>query len=135
MTAISGYVKKAVAENKTVPEDKMSLFASSAPKGEVLGKCPRCGNDVAETPKAFSCVNRACKFALWKDSKFFTAKKKKLTKAIVIALLNEGRIFMQGLYSEKTDKPYNATIILVDDKPESYPSYRMEFEQKKEANK
>jgi DNA topoisomerase-3 len=131
MTAVTDYVKKAVAENKTVPEDKVSLFASSATKGEVLGKCLRCGNDVAETLKAFSCVNRACKFALWKDSKFFTAKKKKLTKAIVIAFLTEGRIFMQGLHSEKTGKPYNATIILMDDKPDSYPSYSMEFEAKK----
>jgi DNA topoisomerase-3 len=131
MTAITDYVKKAVMENKAVPEDKKALFASSATNGgEVLGKCPRCGNDVAETPKAFSCVNRSCKFCLWKDSKFFTAKKKKLTKSIVIALLTEGRIFMQGLHSEKTGKPYNATIILVDDKPDSYPGYSMEFEQK-----
>jgi DNA topoisomerase-3 len=133
MSAINGYIHKAVAENKVVPDDKKSLFASSAPSGngEVLGKCSRCGNDVSETPKAFSCVNRDCKFCLWKDSKFFTAKKKKLTKSIVIALLTEGRIFMQGLHSEKTGKPYNATIILTDDKPDSYPSYSMEFEQKK----
>ena len=129
MSAITGYVRKAVEENKTVPDDKKSLFASSAPNGgEVLGKCPRCGNDFTETPKAFSCVNRDCKFCLWKDSKFFTAKKKKLTKAVAIALITEGRIFMQGLHSEKTGKPYNATIILTDDKPDSYPGYSMEFE-------
>ena len=115
-----------------MPEDKKALFASSAPNGggEVLGKCPRCKNDVTETPKAFSCVNRACKFCLWKDSKFFSAKKKKLTKAIVTTLLTEGRIFMSGLMSEKTGKPYNATIILTDDNPDSYPSYTMEFEAK-----
>ena len=128
MAAINDYVKKAVADNSSVPEDKKLLFASSAQNsGEVLGKCPRCQNDIAETAKAFSCVNRACKFALWKDSKFFTAKKKKLTKDAVIALLTEGRIFMSGLHSEKTGKPYNATIIL-DDTGEGYPNYRMEFE-------
>ena len=134
MAAVADYVRKAVVENKTVPDDKKALFASSVPSGsgEVLGKCPRCGNDVTETPKAFSCVNRACKFALWKDSKFFSAKKKKLTKVIVTALLTEGRIFMSGLHSEKTGKTYNATIILTDDKqPDSYPSYKMEFETKK----
>jgi DNA topoisomerase-3 len=131
MAAITDYVRKAVTENKTVPDDKKSLFASSAPNGgEVLGKCPRCENNVAETPKAFSCVNRDCKFCLWKDSKFFTAKKKKLTKTIVIKLLTEGRIFMQGLHSEKTGKLYNATIILTDDNPDSYPSYSMEFDKK-----
>ena len=129
MRAINDYVRKAVTENKSVPEDKKSLFASSAPNGgEVLGKCPRCGNDIAEMPKTFSCVNRECKFCLWKDSQFFSAKKKELTKAVVITLLTEGRIFMQGLHSEKTGKSYNATIILTDDKPDSYPSYSMEFE-------
>ena len=127
MAAINDYVKKAVAENKSVPEDKKSLFDSSAPNGgEVLGKCPRCDNDIAETAKAFSCVNRACKFALWKDSKFWTAKKKKLTKDVVIALLTEGRIFMSGLHSANSGKPYNATIIL-DDTGEGYPNYHMEF--------
>ena len=135
MSAILGYVKRAVADNKVVPEDKKSLLASYSSDcgtgGEVLGKCPRCGNDVTETPKAFSCVNRDCKFCLWKDSKFFTAKKKKLTKEIVLALLTEGRIFMSGLHSEKTGRTYSATIILTDDKPDSYPSYAMEFETKK----
>ena len=134
MAAISDYVQKAVADNKTVPEDKKALLSSYSSSGndggEVIGTCPRCNNDVAETSKAFSCANRECKFALWKDSKFFTAKKKKLTKTIAIALLTEGRIFMSGLYSEKTGKPYNATIILVDDKPDSYPSFSMEFEKK-----
>ena len=131
MAAINDYVRKAVDENKTVPDDKKSLFASSSENGgEVIGKCPRCGNDVAETRKAFSCVNRGCKYALWKDSKFFTAKKKKLTKAVAVALITEGRIFMSGLHSEKTGKPYNATIYLVDDKPDSYPSYSMEFEKR-----
>ena len=113
-----------------MPEDKKSLFASSTPNGgEVLGKCPRCKNDVTETPKAFSCVNRECKFCFWKDSKFWTAKKKKLTKAVVLALLNDGRVFIQGFHSEKTGKPYNATIIL-DDKGEGYPGFSMEFEKK-----
>jgi len=134
MAAISDYVQKAVANNKTVPEDKKALLSSYSSSGngcgEVIGTCPRCKNDVAETPKAFSCANRECKFALWKDSKFFTAKKKKLTKTIAIALLTEGRIFMSGLHSEKTGKPYDAKIILVDDKPDSYPSFSMEFEKK-----
>ena len=144
MAAVTDYVKKAVAENNAVPEDKKALFASSSPssggsgsnRGESLGQCPRCGNDVAENLKAtgkvpnYSCANRDCKFALWKDSAFFTAKKKKLTKTIVIAFLKEGRIFMSGLHSEKTGKPYNATIFLTNDKPDSAPSFRMEFEKK-----
>ena len=137
MGAIADYVKKAVADNKAVPEDKKALLSSYASSGggtggEVIGQCPRCSSDIAETAKAFSCVNRGCKFALWKDSKFFTAKKKKLTKAIAVALLTKGRVFMSGLHSEKTGKPYDATIILVDDAPDAYPSFSMEFAKNKD---
>jgi DNA topoisomerase-3 len=135
MAAISDYVRKAVNENKTVPEDKKALLSSYSSSGgyengDVIGSCPRCNNDIAETQRAFSCVNRGCKYALWKDSKFFTAKKKKLTKAVATALLTEGRIFMSGLHSPKTGKSYSATIILVDDNPDDYPKYDMEFEKK-----
>lgn len=42
---------------------------------EVVGRCPRCKADMTETPKGFFCENRACSFALWKNSKFFSAKK------------------------------------------------------------
>ena len=49
------------------------LFPS---KKESLGKCPRCGGSVVELKKGFVCENRDCGFAIWKESKFFTAKKK-----------------------------------------------------------
>ena len=38
---------------------------------KVLGKCPLCGGDVVETPKAYGCSNwksNGCKFAIWKNS-------------------------------------------------------------------
>jgi len=78
---------------------------------------------------AYSCVNRNCKFAIWKDSKFFTAKKKKITNDIAIALINEGRFFMSGLHSSKTGKTYNATVIL-NSEGENYPTYSMEYDTK-----
>ena len=96
MNTAADYVRNTVSDNQTVSEDKKHLITSrkGTESGEVLGKCPRCGNDIAENKFAFSCTNRDCKFALWKDSKFFTAKKKKLTKNIALALINEGRIFI-----------------------------------------
>ncbi|MCL2604145.1 MAG: DNA topoisomerase 3 [Defluviitaleaceae bacterium] len=135
ITAISNYVSNAVMENKTVPNDKKSLFASvsngdyNSKPAEILGVCPRCNNDVVDNRDMFSCMNRWCKFALWKDSKFFTAKKKTLTKTIARALITEGRIFIKGLYSSKTDKTYDATIIL-NHEGEGYPTYSMEYEKK-----
>ena len=49
------------------------LFPSNR---EVVGVCPRCGSNVTENKKGFCCENKECKFALWKSSKFFSAKKK-----------------------------------------------------------
>ncbi|MCL1882784.1 MAG: DNA topoisomerase [Defluviitaleaceae bacterium] len=131
MNAVAEYVRNTVSSNQTVPEDKKHLITprKGAGSGEVLGKCPRCKNDILENKVAFSCANRDCKFAIWKDSKFFTAKKKKLTKDIAIALINDGRIFLSGLYSSKSSKTYNATIIL-DSEGTGFPSFTMEYEKK-----
>ena len=40
-----------------------------------------------EGKKGFFCDNRDCAFALWKDNKFFTSKKKTITKSVAVALL------------------------------------------------
>ena len=48
---------------------------------EAVGPCPRCDDAVIESKKGFFCENRECRFVLWKDSKFFAAKKKTLTGA------------------------------------------------------
>ena len=129
MIAINRFVADTVKSHSTIPDELKALFPSDGVGGEVIGKCPRCGGDVAESPKGFFCDNKVCKFAIWKNSKYFTSKKVKLTKDIVIAFLTEGRIFMSGLFSEKSGKTYNATIIL-DDKADGYPSFKMEFEPK-----
>lgn len=36
-------------------------------EGVSLGKCPMCGKPVVERPKSYSCSDRECKFALWKN--------------------------------------------------------------------
>ena len=105
---------------------------SQGVKGEIVGKCPRCMGDVEEKSKGFFCENKDCKFALFKDNKFFTIKKKKITKVVAKKLLGEGRIHMEGLYSEKTGKTYEATIIL-EDTGEGWPRFRMEFGDAKKA--
>lgn len=132
MISIGKFVGGLVKTHNTASDEGKALFPSNRQSGEVIGKCPRCKNDITEAPKGFFCTNKSCKFGLFKDSKFFTAKKKTLTKATAKTLLSEGRIFMSGLHSEKTGKSYNATIIL-DDKGEGYPGFRMEFENKKGA--
>ena len=57
-----------------------------SPPREVVGKCPRCGGEVAEMQKGFFCQNEGCKFAIWKNSKWWEMKRKQPTKTIVAAL-------------------------------------------------
>jgi len=126
MIAIGRFIADTVQTQRAVPDENKTLFPTNRQPGEVIGKCPRCGNDITEAQKGFFCSKKDCKFGLFKDSKFFTAKKKQLTKDIAIALLTEGRIFISGLYSEKTGKTYDATILL-ENKGEGYPGYKMDF--------
>ncbi len=54
------------------------------------------------------------------------AKKKPLTAAIVAALLQDGRVKLKGLFSEKTGRKYDCTVLL-DDNGEGFVNFRMEF--------
>ncbi|MDD2956789.1 MAG: DNA topoisomerase 3 [Oscillospiraceae bacterium] len=94
--------------------------------GEPVGICPRCGAAVREGKKSFYCGNRDCGFALWRDSRFFVAAKKELTKEIAAALLEKGRVSLSGLYSPKTGKTYRATVVLED--TGKYVNFKLEFE-------
>ena len=81
-----------------------------------VGVCPVCGAPVAEfSGKGFFCENRICKFAIWKDNRFFTGKGKEVTKELVSELLEKRRVDMTGLVSEKTGKVYDATVLLFTD--------------------
>ena len=99
------------------------------PPREVVGKCPRCGGDVAELQKGFFCQTESCKFAIWKNNKWWELKRKQPTKAIVTALLKDGRAHVTGLYSEKTGKTYDATVVLEDDG--RYANFKLAFDRQK----
>ena len=119
----------------TAPEEQFTkLFAAGRKDREAVGTCPRCGASVYEGQKGFFCENRDCAFALWKDNRFFSSKKKSITKTVAAALLKEGRISMSGLYSEKTGKTYDAEVIL-DDTGGKYVNFKLEFPVKKGRRK
>ena len=106
---------------------------------EVIGICPRCGKPVYEGKKSFYCSGYKdtppCGFALWKNDRFFSAKKKELTKKIAATLLKDGRVNMTDLYSEKTGKSYDAVVLLADTNPHGgnggkYVNFKLEFSDK-----
>ena len=82
---------------------------------DVVGKCPRCGGNVTESEKGFFCETSDCRFGLWRDNKFLTAKKITLSKKMAATLLKDGKIFVKGMFSEKTGKSYDATLVMSDD--------------------
>lgn len=102
------------------------LFPSGRP---VVGKCPRCGGPVTESKTGFFCERRDCRFGLWKDNRYLSAKHIILTKKMAEALLKDGRTFVSGMYSEKTGKSYSAYLVLTDDGQKS--SYALEFDREK----
>lgn len=122
MSGISEMVRSLIANAYPV-KDSDILFEAER---KSIGTCPRCGAPVVEHSKGFVCTSRDCRFALWKENRFFAAKHKELTSSIAAALLKEGRVFVKGLYSEKTDKTYDATIVLVDTGGE-YVNFKLEF--------
>lgn len=104
-----------------------TLFPSDR---ESVGKCPRCGGAVTENKKGFCCSDKSCGFAIWKENRFFTAKKKTVTKAIVRSLLESGKVALTGCYSEKTGKTYDCVVVL-DDTGGQFVNFTMEFAAKK----
>ena len=100
----------------------------------VVGKCPRCGKSVVEGQKSFFCEGYydkpPCGFALWKNDRFFTSKRKELTKKIAASLLKHGRVAVTGLFSEKKGVFYDATVIL-DDGGGEFVRFKLEFDNKK----
>ena len=94
---------------------------------EEIGKCPRCGSPVYVGKGNFYCSNKECSFCLWEDNKFFSSKKKKLTKRIAKELLDKGWCRVTGLYTPKKPQLYDA-VIRLDDSGGKYVSFKMEFD-------
>lgn len=94
---------------------------------ESIGKCPRCGSPVYVGKGNYYCSNKECSFCMWEDNKFFSSKKKKLTKKIAAELLDKGWCRVTGLYTPKRPQLYDA-VIRLDDSGGKYVSFKMEFD-------
>ena len=120
-----GKMMSDLTANYKVVKGAEVLFPSGR---DVIGRCPRCGSEVTESRKGFFCENHDCHFALWRDNKFFKMKHMTLMKPQAVELLKSGKVFVKGLYSEKTGKLYDAWVVL-DDNGE-FIRYRVEFERR-----
>ena len=122
MAEIEAQVRQLVKTYSCISADKQNLFQSER---VIIGKCPRCGENVYEGKKNFYCGNRSCQFVMWKNDRFFEQRKKAFTPKIAAALLKNGKAKVKGLYSEKIGKTYDATVLLADTGGK-YVNYRVE---------
>ena len=111
MAGIEAQARDLVTAYSCVSEDKQKLFQTER---VAVGTCPRCGETVYEGKKNYYCGNRACQFVMWKNDRFFEERKKAFTPKIAAALLKHGKVKIKGLFSPKTGKTYDGTVLLAD---------------------
>ena len=94
--------------------------------------CPRCGKPVYEGKKNFACSDRACQFVMWKNDRFWTSRRKEMTRKMAADLLKKGRTSVKGMWSEKKGSTYDAVVIL-DDTGGKYVNFKLEFPKRKDG--
>ena len=129
MDGIRDMVREIVSTYSCISEDGKKLFA---PEKESIGACPRCGQPVYEGKKNFACSDRSCGFVLWKNDRFWTSRKKELTKKMATDLLKKGRTNVKGMWSEKKQTAYDAAVILCDTGGR-YIDFKLEFPKNKRS--
>ena len=92
-----------------------------------VGVCPVCGSSVEEQQKGFFCSNRQCRFALWKNNRYFESISKNLTATVAQKLLSDRKVRLKGCKSAKTGRMFDATVVMTVT-AEGKPQYSMEFE-------
>ena len=122
MRQIEAQARSLVSTYNHVNEDGQRLFQKERVS---IGICPRCGEAVFEGKKNYYCGNRSCQFVMWKNDRFFEERKKEFTPKIAAALLKSGKAKVKGLYSVKTGKTYDGTVLLADTGGK-YVNYRIE---------
>ena len=111
-------------QNYEVIRDSEVLLSKEA---NAVGKCPLCGSAVEEKAKGYFCSNRGCKFALWKNSRYFESIGKSITNATAQKLLASGKVKLKGCKSKKTGNTFDATVYMkVSD--DGSTKFNMEFD-------
>ena len=126
MDGIETMTRELVQTYSAVLEDKKDLFKAEKPE---IGKCPRCGSPVYEGKKNYYCSDRDCAFVMWKNDRFFEDRKVTFSAKIAAAFLKSGKAKVKGLYSPKTGKTYDGTLVLADTGGK-YVNYRVELPKK-----
>ena len=126
MGGIEAMARELVQTYAAVLDENKNLFQTEKPE---IGKCPRCGSPVHEGKKNYYCSDRGCAFVMWKNDRFFEERKVTFSAKIAAALLKSGKVKVKGLYSPKTGKSYDGSIVLADTGGK-YVNYKIELPKK-----
>ena len=129
MTGIETMTRELVSTYPFLSDKEKERFKEEKP---VIGKCPRCGADIYEGRKNYYCSNRDCAFTMWKNDRFFEERKVTFSPKIAAALLKDGKAKVKKLYSPKTGKTYDGTILLADTGGK-YVNYRITIQRDREV--
>ncbi len=123
MDEISEYIRRMVDENRMGSDAKNLMQLMYEP----VGICPCCGKSVIEKSKGFFCESNECKFALWKDNRFFESMSKKITRSVAEQLLSKNKAKLKGCKSAKTGKTYDCSVTMsINDA--GAPQFGLEFD-------
>ena len=111
MQGIEAMTRELVESYPVLAANDPALFKEEKP---VIGSCPRCGAPVYEGKKNYYCSDNGCGFVMWKNDRFFEERKVSFTPKIAAALLKDGSVKVKKLYSPKTGKSYDGSIVLAD---------------------
>ena len=128
MQGIEAMAQELVKTYASVLSEKQELFKTEKTE---LGKCPRCKSPVYEGKKNYYCSNKECSFTMWKNDRFFEERKTVFTPKIAAALLKSGKAKVKKLYSVKTGKTYDGTVLLADTGGK-YVNYKVTISKDKE---
>ena len=129
MTGIETMTRELVSTYPFLSDKEKERFKEEKP---VIGKCPRCGANIYEGRKNYYCANRDCAFTMWKNDRFFEERKLTFSPKVAAALLKDGKAKVKKLYSPKTGKTYDGTILLADTGGK-YVNYRIAIQRDREV--
>lgn len=110
MNEINQLIENLTARYHGISDDEKKKFAEDR---ESIGTCPVCRNSIFESSKSYYCSNKECRFALWKNDRFFESQGKKMDTGTAKKLLKNGKVYIKDLHSQRTGKMYAATVHLV----------------------
>ncbi len=119
MNDIEEYVKKTVADYSSKSEN-----AALNRSRTVIAVCPKCGKNVVEFPKSYSCESGkgGCGFVVWK-----TISGKNISAAQAKKLIEKGKSDLIKGFTSKAGKPFDAYLYL----PKDYSKVGFEFPNRK----